>query len=192
MNNEIRSGQAVELRDGEGVCRVEGYAAVFNETTQIGNWFLERIAPGAFAEAIGRDDVSFLVNHAGLPLARTGSGTLKLSEDARGLAMATDLDLDDPDVAQIVPKMRRGDLSKMSFAFRALREEWDETGDMPVRTLLEVELADVSIVNVPAYDGTEIALRAREEARGQTGGLIPAEIVRTTLRHKLALAARGR
>lgn len=159
---------AVEIRSTEGGgVRVEGYAAVFNERADIGGMFHEVIAPGAFEGRLG-DDVVFQIEHRDLPLARTTSGTLTLSLDARGLKMAADLDPSDPDVARIVPKMKRGDLSKMSFGFSVDRgaEEWDQTGEVPVRTIRKISrLWDVSIVTEPAYSGTEIALRSLEGAR---------------------------
>ena len=167
---EIRTlSEPVEIRaDDDGEVRVAGYAAVFNEETSIGGAFIERIAPGAFAAAIERgDDVVFLVNHAGLPLARTRSGTLSLSEDERGLYMETVLDGTDPDVRALVPKMKRGDLDKMSFAFISLRQSWDQSGEMPKRTIEDVSLHDVSIVTTPAYEGTEIGLRSLEAFRAE-------------------------
>lgn len=164
-NREVRGGIPAEIRaDDEGV-KVAGYAAIFNEQADIAGMFVEVIAPGAFREAIGRDDVVFLVNHDGLPLARTRSKTLKLTEDSKGLRMETVLDGEDPDVKAIVGKMKRGDLDKMSFAFRATKQEWDDTTDPPTRTIREVELFDVSIVTTPAYDGTSIALRSLDDAR---------------------------
>jgi HK97 family phage prohead protease len=168
MEHEIRGGALpAEIRADGDTIAVGGYAAVFGQEADIGGMFREVIAPGAFAAALSRgDDVTFLINHSGLPLARTRSGTLKLSEDARGLLIATDLDPEDPDVQAIVPKMRRGDLDRMSFAFVATRQSWDETGDIPLRTIEEVRLFDVSIVTEPAYDGTEIGLRGLRAARG--------------------------
>ena len=77
---------------------------------------------GAFTDTISRDDVVFLINHAGLPLARTHSGTLQLSEDANDLKVRAFLDASDPDVCSIIPKMKRGDLDKMSFAFVPTRQ----------------------------------------------------------------------
>lgn len=165
MSVERRGGAPVEIRAEADAVNVSGYAAVFNEPAMIGSSFREVIAPGAFRDAIGRDDVVFVVNHEGLPLARTRSGTLKLSEDERGLRMETTLDASDPDVRAIVPKMRRGDLDKMSFAFRATVQEWDDTQNPPLRTIRAVELLDVSIVTTPAYAGTEIGLRSLEGHR---------------------------
>lgn len=154
-----------EVRAEANGITVEGYAAVFNEIADIGGMFREVIAPGAFTEAIGRDDVVFLINHDGLPLARTRSGTLELSEDKRGLKMRTVLDPEDPDVKSIAGKMKRGDLDKMSFAFLPEIQEWDDSGDVPLRTIKKAALYDVSIVTTPAYDGTEIGLRSLEAFR---------------------------
>lgn len=166
MTKEVRSFVPVEMRAADdGSVKVSGYAAVFNQETNIGDYFIEVIERGAFTEAIGRDDVVFLINHEGLPLARTRSGTLQLSEDERGLKMDAVLDMSDPDVMSIVPKMKRGDLDKMSFAFYPEVQRWDETGDIPKRYIQKVRLADVSIVTTPAYDGTEIGLRSLEAHR---------------------------
>jgi hypothetical protein len=163
---EIRGGIPAEIRaDDDGGIRVSGHAAVFNERADIDGLFEEVIEPGAFRDAIGRDDVVFLVNHVGLPLARTRSGTLTLTEDERGLFMETVLDADDPDVRAITGKMKRGDLDKMSFAFRADVQEWDDSGDVPLRTIKRASLFDVSVVTTPAYEGTDIGLRSLDAMR---------------------------
>lgn len=168
MTKESRtSSNKIEVREEDNEIRVSGYAAVFDQETSIGGQFNERINRGAFANAVGRDDVVLLINHKGLPLARTRSGTLTLSEDAHGLKVETTLDRTDPDVQTIVPKMRRGDLDKMSFAFIPTNQSWDDTGDIPVRTINEAELYDVSIVTTPAYEGTDVGLRSLEEHRAQ-------------------------
>ena len=163
------AAQPMEIReDQDNAIRVSGYAAVFGEETNIAGLFTEVIDRGAFTNALQRqDDVVFLVNHDGLPLARTRSGTLKLTEDDRGLYMETELDGTDPDVRAIVPKMKRGDLDKMSFAFVPKRQEWDDSGSIPKRTIQDLELHDVAIVTTPAYDGTEIGLRSLEAHRAQ-------------------------
>ena len=162
---EQRPAQKLEIRDADdGNVTVEGYAAVFDEETVIGGQWREQIARGAFRDAIGRDDVVFLINHAGLPLARTRSGTLELSEDDHGLRIRAQLDPTDPDVRSIIPKMKRGDLDKMSFAFIPTRQSWDDEEKMPRRTITEAELYDVSVVTTPAYEGTEIGIRSALES----------------------------
>jgi len=164
---EVRPAKKIEVRSqDDGMVRVSGYAAVFGEETNIAGMFTEVIEAGAFKNAISRqDDVVFLVNHDGLPLARTRSNTLRLTEDERGLYIETDLDPSDPDVRAILPKMRRGDLDKMSFAFMPTRQMWDDRGGLPKRIVQDVELFDVSVVTTPAYQGTEIGLRSLEAHR---------------------------
>ena len=158
----------VEVRADDAGLTVEGYAAVFDQEANIGGMFRERIARGAFTDAVGRDDVVFLVNHEGLPLARTRSGTLQLEQDDHGLKMRTVLDPTDPDVMAIAGKMKRGDLDKMSFAFYPEADEWDDSGNIPLRTIKRAALYDVSIVTTPAYSGTEIGLRSLDAHRAET------------------------
>jgi HK97 family phage prohead protease len=146
-----------------------GHAAVFNSLSVELFGFYERIAPGAFASAIGRDDVRFLFNHDGMPLARSkaGTGTLSLSEDADGLLVSAELP--DTQLARdLAVALERGDLDQMSFGFRVARDSWaDEDLELAdgttiraqVRTLEEVELFDVSVVTYPAYPATDAALR---------------------------------
>lgn len=172
MNKEFRSivSDPVDIReDDNGKIKVSGYAAVFNSRANIGDMFEEQIQRGAFTDAIGRDDVVFLINHEGLPMARTRSGTLTLTEDSRGLYIESELDSSDPDVARIIPKMKRGDLDKMSFAFMPEVQEWDDSGDIPLRTITRAALQDVSIVTFPAYQDTEIGLRSyQSECKNQS------------------------
>lgn len=164
---ELRRAQPLEMRADDGSVGVSGYAAVFEERANIGDFFEEVIDAGAFDAALSRpDDVRLLIGHEGLPLARTGARTMTLSTDSRGLKFASDLVASDPDVARILPKMERGDLREMSFGFRVMRQEWDDTGDLPLRRVLEVELFEISIVTFPAYVSTEVGLRAMRSAFG--------------------------
>lgn len=193
FDREMRAGlNPVEVRaKDDGTVRVEGYAAVFEQETNIADLFREKIARGAFTDAIGRDDVVFLINHDGLPMARTKSGTLEIRQDATGLWIGADLDAEDPDVKRIIPKMKRGDLDKMSFAFRAKKQEWDENQDPPLRTILQADLYDVSIVTTPAYEGTSIAMRSLDAVRKERKiKNFNAAAARVRNRNKIALAGK--
>lgn len=169
MEYETRSGLPVEVREDSGSVIVEGYAAVFDQPTNIGDVFTEVIARGAFKNALSRgDDTEFLINHGGLPLARSTAGNLTMTEDDHGLKIRAVLDPTDPDVQRIIPKMRAKMLDQMSFAFQAAGQRWDTPADGPdVRTITDVVLYDVSIVNRGAYPTTSIALRARDDARAK-------------------------
>lgn len=145
---------------------IEGYAATFDQPYDLGA-FREQVDRDAFKRTLGTGpDVRFLVDHAGQPLARTKSGTLELAPDAHGLHMrAKELDMSDPDVQRLIPKVRRGDLDEMSFAFRvpAGGDEWDS--GYTLRTLRNVELngGDVSIVTYPANPNTAgLAIRSQD------------------------------
>lgn len=149
----------VERRENEKP-EIVGHAAVFNREANIGGWFIESVAPGAFRRAIAEDDVRSLFNHdANLILGRNRAGTLRLAEDDTGLMTVTQ----PPDVTyarDLLVSIERGDVSGMSFGFRVTKQEWDESGDILKRKILEVELFDTSPVTFPAYPQTDVALRA--------------------------------
>lgn len=187
---EIRHGAPLTRAQGNSG-RVEGVAVVFDEWTSIGGYFEERVAPGALDGRLS-DDVVFLLNHAGMPLARTASGTLELEITPRGLVARTTLDPSAPLAADVLSAIGRGDLAAMSFAFTVAREEWDETGDTPRRTILEVgRLYDVSVVTEPAYPTTEIGLRSLQAARAARAPRDLAGLVRRRAAARLALHRLG-
>ena len=149
----------VEARQAEdGTMRLSGYAAVFNEDS-VPLPFLERIAPGAFRKTLTETpDVRLLINHEGLPLARTKNGTLRLTEDEAGLYM--DADLPDTQAARdLYTLVERGDVDQMSFAFRVIRQKWNEDRSRRVLTELSLSDGDVSVVTYPAYPATTVEAR---------------------------------
>lgn len=166
---EKRGHLGVETRADDGKRTLTGYAALFNSDTTIGDYFIERIAEGAFDKAI-TGDVRALVDHdSGRVIGRTKSGTLRLAVDTRGLKVEIDIP-DTRDGNDLWVLVERGDISGMSFGFRVTKQEWDETGDLPIRTILEVELYEVSAVAFPQYDDTTLAKRSLENARAEAGG----------------------
>lgn len=167
---EVRNVAVAELRADEagGKTKLRGYAAVFNRWSEDLGWFRERVAPGAFADAM-QDDVRALFNHdSNYVLGRNKAGTLRLSEDDRGLLVEIDAPTDGPLVGLVVNPIRRGDINQMSFAFSmdGGAEEWDYSKELPERTLKRVgRLFDVSPVTYPAYPDTAIAARSLDAAR---------------------------
>jgi HK97 family phage prohead protease len=151
--------QDVEARQADdGTMRLRGYAAVFNDAS-VPLPFKETIAPGAFRKTLSETpDVRLLINHEGLPLARTKNGTLTLTEDDRGLFMDAVI-ADTSEGRDLYKLVERGDVDQMSFAFRVIRQKWSE--DRSTRTLTEVSLADgdVSVVTYPAYPTTSVEAR---------------------------------
>jgi uncharacterized protein len=157
----------VDLRvdNDTGAPTVEGYAVVFNSLSEVlFDWasgrFREKVLPKAFTRTLREDNIPLLVEHANLPLATTKAGTLQLMEDDHGLLFRSVLDPTDPDVMRLIPKMRRGDMSKCSFGFIAMRDGWDEATKPRTHLLKEARLSDVSIVARPAYPDTSAKVRA--------------------------------
>lgn len=138
--------------------KLEGYAATFGVAANIGGEFTETIAPGAFAASlVGGRDILALVDHdPARVLARTRSGTLRLSEDSTGLAFSLDV----PDTSSgrdVLALAERADLGGMSFGFTAL----DEQRDGARRELRSVALHEISVVLAwPAYGGTVVQARS--------------------------------
>lgn len=165
---EKRGGlHGVEARADDEKRTLVGYAAVFNSDTTIGDYFIERIAPGAFADTIRGGDIRALIGHdPGRVVGRTKSGTLRLVEDSKGLRAEIDVP-DTSDGRDLWTLVERGDISGMSFGFRVTKQEWDESGDMPIRTIRGIELFEVSAVAFPAYDDTTIGVRSLEAIRAE-------------------------
>ncbi len=163
-NAEIRTFnvQDLELRQEGDENVVVGYGSVFNTLSNELGGFREIIAEGAFDGRL-EDDVRFLINHDGLPLARTTNGTLRLSTDERGLKYEakvanTSLGRD------LVELMRNGTINQSSFAFVVEDDSWEVRDGMNLRTINKVSrLYDVSAVTYPAYEEASVALRSMEE-----------------------------
>lgn len=165
---EKRGGSlGVEVRADSDKRTLTGYAVVWSSDTTIGDYFVERIAKGAFTKALN-GDVLALVNHDwGRVIGRTRSKTLRLQEDERGLKIEIDVPntTDGNDLWELVD---RGDISGMSFGFRATKQEWDDTGELPQRTILEAELYEVTATPIPAYEDTTLGKRSLDAWRAES------------------------
>jgi len=168
-----RSGR-IEIREqaGSKLPRIRGYAAVYGTWTTIAEddqlVINERVQAGAFDRALReKQDVRALFNHnSSLILGRTKSGTLRVWSDSHGLAF----EIDPPDTSagrNAVEAIRRGDVSQSSFAFKVreggatiVRRDDRATGKRVIeRTLIDLNLLDVSPVSYPAYQRTEATVR---------------------------------
>lgn len=164
----------LELRvdEGEGGPTISGYAAVFNALSEDLGGFREEIQPGTFKRTLSENaDVRALWNHnPDMVLGRTRAKTLELWEDDRGLAFRIQV----PDTQlgrDALVSIQRGDVDQMSFGFYTQQDRWaqDEGGNV-LRTLVDVDLVDVSPVTFPAYPQTSAQVRsqAAEMARKRT------------------------
>lgn len=170
MNKTNKEHREIELRAIENENNemiLEGYAVVYEQETLIGDekwgWY-ETIARGALDNA-DMKDVPLKYNHGdSVPiLARTRNHSLELSVDEQGLKIRAKL-LDTQDSKDIYERVRAGLLDKMSFAFTIKSQEWTDDA-IPKRRITAIDkLYDVSIVDIPAYEGTSIDARSREKA----------------------------
>lgn len=151
-----------ELRSAEVTGdTLAGHAAVFGKLAEIrGGW--EAIAEGAFDAALARsDDVVALRDHnPELILGRTSNGSLRLGIDPDGLTF--EVDLPDTSYARDVRSLVAGGyLTGASFGFLPGEDKIERAPDgRQLRTHTSVRrLLDVSVVAIPAYDGTNVTLR---------------------------------
>lgn len=156
----------VELRETAGASptlTLDGYACITDEPYPMFDFlgeYDEVVRAGAFGKTLAEQaDVRLLLNHDGMPLARTKSGTLRLAEDSTGLAVEADLEPRSGLVNDIRVAMERGDLDEMSFAFQVTRQEWSP--DYTQRDIQEVKLFDVSVVTYPANPATSVSVSQR-------------------------------
>ena len=121
--------------------------------------FLERIKAGVFRTALKRNrNVLVLLNHDyNRVLASTEDGNAELEEDNIGLR--AEITITDKEVVQ---KAREGKLSGWSFGFIVNDDETTSEGDNEIRTVTDIDLLEVSILDdtkAPAYYGTSIEAR---------------------------------
>lgn len=167
MTEKIEKRAASQPVAVEGMT-VAGYAAVFNSPADIGDMWQEVVAPGAFAETLrsGSDVLALYSHEIERLLGRQSSGTLRLSEDERGLSVEIDLP-DTSDGRDVATLIKRGDLKGMSFGFCVTHDEWDETTTPPKRTIHAVDLREVTITASPAYEDTECGMRSLEKVKAE-------------------------
>lgn len=161
MSKIERRAFTFEMRADEAP-KIVGHAALFNTEADLG-FFREVIEPGAFEKSIGKDDVRALFNHdPNFVLGRNTAGTLRLSEDDKGLA----IELDPPETQwakDLMVSMKRGDITQMSFGFIAKGQRTEKRDGMLYRIVSEAQLFDVSPVTYPAYKQTDVAVRSAQE-----------------------------
>lgn len=171
VEKERRYTSTVEFRNEDDKMRLVGYAAKFNNETIIGDksWgFREIIMPTAFDGADMRKvPLKYNHNDGYLALASTKNGSLILTVDDIGLRFEAEL-LDIQDHKDIYKMVQSGLLSECSFAFTIDLEnkgsEWEDLDeDLPLRKINKISrLFDISLVDIPAYENTEVYARSFE------------------------------
>lgn len=168
-NLEIYQPQLEVRSVGEGFSEVDGLLVPFSSRSVIHDEF------GSFGEVhqpsvvddafLQRVDCRLLINHSAsgpaLPLARTKSGTLKLSKAPEGIRIAAQLDTANSQLARdTVSSIKRGDTTGLSIGFIVAEDEWNT--DFSERSITRYrDIVDASIVAYPAFKDTHVSARAK-------------------------------
>lgn len=170
---EHRAIRGLELREApkeSGLLGVlAGYAAVFNsDSLEFNGWekpWVERIAPGAFKRSLTESpDVFALWQHDPAHVIARAPDTLKIEEDDKGLRV--EIGLPDTSTARdLLARVRAKIVDAMSFGFTVKGQKWEAGEERDTRTLLDVDLFEVSAVVWPAYPETTLAVRSHEAWR---------------------------
>ncbi len=167
--NEIeRRSLSASLRsskdDDDDSLQLTGLAAAYNSPSKDLGGFIETIAPGAFKRCLkNRDDVRALYNHdSAKVLGRVQNNTLVLNDSAEGLRFVIKLDPNNSDHRNLHASVKRGDISEVSFGFNVAPngDRWEQRGGTARRTLLDINLLEISPVTFPAYNTTSVQARS--------------------------------
>lgn len=184
-NKEIRMLPLQELRvSDETNSEIVGHAAVFDSWSEtLGGLFpfKEIVRKGAFKDSIAKDDIRALFNHdPNYVLGRNKANTLELEEDEIGLRVR----ITPPNTTwakDLVESIRRGDISQMSIGFIVEEDTWGTKDGLDIREIKKVQLFDVSPVTFPAYQETDVGVRAMEEYKDYKKGLDKQEALKLQL-----------
>ncbi|USC17033.1 phage major capsid protein [Rhodococcus sp. 11-3] len=185
-NAEFRQSDNPDENDGYNL---RGYAAVFNQDTEINSWegrFLESIAPGAFKKTLRERKGKIIMQYDHGRDVRVGTVPIgyykELREDEHGLDVDGRLHQNDV-VEPVRQAIESGAIGGMSFKFRVVRDEWrDAKGKLikpdklldilwnassedglPKRIVKEIALYEAGPVSTPAYGGTSVGIRSEDE-----------------------------
>ena len=162
MEKAIKEVRLAEMRTLDDTdMTIEGYAVVYDSITDLG-WSKEVVDRNAFNNC-DMSDVCMKYNHLDnvLIMARTRNHSLELINDEHGLKIRAKL-IDTQNNKDIYKSIQAGLLDKMSFAFTVSSEDIDYETNTRRITGID-KLFDVSVVDVPAYDSTEIYARNKEQ-----------------------------
>ena len=168
--SEVRSAE-VE-RDGKKFLRLTGNASVYERGYEMWDWagpYTEIVTEGAGAASLAKGpDVVFLLNHTGIPFARTGRngepGTLDLSEPGGALLSEAYLNPTRQDVRDLVASVEDGSTTEMSFAFRIDSGQWSPDYTEYRINAFDLDRGDTSVVTFGANPHTSVEARAAQFA----------------------------
>lgn len=156
-------------KDGKTFAQIAGCASAYERTYDMWDFwgpYKEKVGAAAGAKTLAASpDVVYLINHKGLTLARTVSGSLTLTEDDGGLNYLALCNPKRNDVADLLEAIRDGDVTENSFAFRITDGQWSPDYMEYTITEYDIDRGDVSAVNFGANPHTSIEARSADYLR---------------------------
>ena len=166
MEQRVLKMKDVKVREESGSRYLDGYFAIFGQSYNVFDGWVETIAPGAFARTLaGGGDVKALWNHdSNIVLGSTSNRTLTLSEDDVGLKGSIQINENDQEALNAYARVSRGDVDGCSFGFeiKDMEEWWDEDGIYHTRITEVDPLYEISPCTFPPYTSTSISARNKE------------------------------
>jgi HK97 family phage prohead protease len=176
-NREFRQVKDYEIRQVQdsNTTEIDGYIAKFDSPTELFEGFYEKIDRRAFDNTLKDGHNIFLLYHHqwDKPLASIQTGTLTLSIDNVGLRFNATINDNLSYGKDAIELIRQGLIQGCSFGFSCVREsnEYNSNDDSIMRTLLEVELYEGSILCIPQYEDTSVYARCKEIAKEERNKL---------------------
>jgi HK97 family phage prohead protease len=180
---DLERRAVVELRADQS--RITGHAIVTDVRSRDLGGFVEIIKPEALTRALAADVVALYNHDPAAVLGRTPR-TLTLSRDTRGLAFTLD-----PAPTQAgrdaLELVRRGDVTGASFGFKMLKDAWTKDGATTIRTLLDIEIFELSLTAFPSYQQTDVSVALRSLAGFSSEATAASKLTIAALRRQLQL-----
>lgn len=164
---EIRMAEMRAIQNDENKMKIEGYAVVFDSPSHpiYGEW-IEYVDKNAFNGCDMKDVVLRYNHNDNFPImARTKNQSLQLIVDDKGLKINAEL-IDTASNRDLYKSIQEGLVDKMSFRFSVSKNDWDYSTTPTTRRILQFDkIFDVSIVDEPAYEATEVYARSKEDVQ---------------------------
>ena len=149
---------------------IQGYAAVFNTWTDINNgWdecWSECICKGAFAKSLKNNSILALYNHDFNNVIDRKDINMKLIEEDKGLYFEIELHntTQSNDLYELI---NRGIVNQCSFAEYVTKYTWGVSDGKSYREIQEVDLIEITITPIPAYEVTKAEVKRNRELKGK-------------------------
>ena len=161
---EIKTQTMETRRDGDGEYIIEGYAAVYETKTVLGEIdgikYHEIIRSGAHS-GVDFSRCILLYDHSGKVLARVSNGSLDIRETARGLWFRASLK-HSKEARELYEEIKAGLIDKMSWAFTVSKESYDNSTNTRIIEKID-KVYDISAVSAPAYQQTSVFARLKKQ-----------------------------